>query len=301
MALLAAVCGCAVTGWGERPQAAESTTVATPSPKDAKNGKDAKKPADARELYLESLRQQAMQPSVNLVQEYYRQEKFYPGGSRNVVVSGFDYRTKDVRLEKSQVTVAGGKTWTAWATWCRGKEEWFWAGEGDWEMRSSTRCPSLPSQVWLNDGLGVGGLTEKQADIFVGQLGNYQGLIKGRGMSVVKRDGKPYVRLEISVKPLRFGTGSAVGAGLYHDAFKYTELDSFTHPYSLLANGGSAVDIIRYIDPETRLPVYSEMLETGKGTWTMHRVVYEFGSPVGKSTLPARPGITRLTWQPEGI
>ncbi|WP_406316801.1 hypothetical protein OHA77_06325 [Streptosporangium sp. NBC_01639] len=299
LALLATVCGCAVTGWGERPPAAESTTVATPSPKEAQQ--PTRQPANPRDLYLESLRQQALQPTVNLVQEYYRQEKFYPGGSRSVVVSGVDYRTKNVRMENSQVTVAGGKTWTAWTTWCRGKEEWFWTGEGDWEKRSSTRCPSLPSQVWLNDGLGVGGLTKEQADIFVGQLGSYQGLINGRGMSVVKRNGKPYVRLEISVKPLQLGGGLAVGAGLYHDAFKYTELDSLTHPYALLANGGSALDIVRYIDPETRLPVYSEILETGKDTWRMHRVVYEFGRPVGKSSaLPAKPGITRLTWRPEG-
>ncbi|WP_329084322.1 MULTISPECIES: hypothetical protein [unclassified Streptosporangium] len=297
VALLTAVCGCAATGRGERPQAAESTTVATPSPKEAQ------KPADSRTLYLESLRQQALQPSVNLVQEYYWQKKFYPGGSRSVVVSGVDYRTKDVRLENSQVTVAGGRTWTAWATWCRGKsEEWFWTGEGDWEMKSSTRCPSLPSQVWLNDGLGVGGLTKEQADVFVGQLDSYQGLISGRGMSVVKRNGKPYMRLEISVKPQRFGSGRPVGAGMYLDAFKYVELDALIHPYGLLPSVRSAMDIVRYIDPETRLPVYSEMLETDKdtGRWRMHRVVYEFGGPVGESApLPATPGITRLTWRPE--
>ncbi|GAA2386377.1 hypothetical protein GCM10010404_49120 [Nonomuraea africana] len=303
MALLgAAVCGCAVTDWAVRQRLGEAAPVATATPAPtAKDAKDAELPADARELYLESLRQQALQPTVHLVHEYYRQKKFYPGGSRSVVVSRFDYGTKAVHLENSQVTVAGGKTWTAWSTWCLdGSEDWFWTREVGWSLRSSSGCPSLPSQAWLNDGLGVGGLTEEQADVFVGKLREWTGLITARGMSVVKRDGKPYVRLEIRVRPVRFGGGRPVGAGLYHDAFKHTELDGIAHPYGLLAGGGSAMDIVRYIDPETRLPVYSETRETGSGAWRMHRVEYEFGRPVGESARPAKPGIARLRWQPEG-
>ncbi|GAA2087569.1 hypothetical protein GCM10009780_29030 [Actinomadura alba] len=297
MALLAAVCGCAVTGSGERPKAAETTDATEPS------AKGAKEPIDARELYLESLKQQALQPSINLVHEYYRQEKFYPEGSRDVVVSGFDYRTKNVRLERSQVIVADGKTSTAWGTWCLGRsEDWFYSSgvRRPWEKRSTT-CPSLTDQTWLNDGLGVGGLTAQQADAFVGYLGDLKGFINAGGMSSVTRNGKPYVRLEIKVKPVKLaGGGRPVGADLYQDAFKYTELDSLTHPYGYLASGGSALDIVRYIDPETRLPVYSETLETGGGVWKMHRVEYEFGRPVTKSTLPAaEPPIARLTWQPE--
>ncbi|MFC4008046.1 hypothetical protein ACFOY2_12500 [Nonomuraea purpurea] len=295
MALLAAVCGCAGIGWNERPQAVETPAATATSPKVTKD------PADARELYLESLRQQALQPSLNLVQEYYRQKGSYPGGSRTVVVSGFDYGTKDVRLEKTEVIVADGKTWTAGATWCiDGSKDWSWNRYRGWTLRSSLQCPSLPSQAWLNDGLGVGGLTEKQADTFVGELAGIEGLITAGRMSNVKRDGKSYVRLEIQVKPQQLGGGGMpVGAGLYLDAFKYTELDAITHPYGLLAGGRSAMDIVRYIDPETRLPVYSETLETGEGTWAMHRVEYEFGSPVGKSVRPTKPSIAQLAWQPE--
>ncbi|MFE3455060.1 hypothetical protein ACFXJ8_39665 [Nonomuraea sp. NPDC059194] len=304
-ALLMAACGCAVTGWGERPQAAETTTTAAPSPEETedaqatKDATDAKKPTDARDLYLESLRRQALQPTITTVQEYYRQEKFYPGGSRMVVVAGFDYRTKDVRLEKSQVIVTGRKTRTSYAVWClNGSEEWLWS-LGDWTKRSG-QCPSLPSQAWLNDGLGVGGLTEEQAGIFVGKLDEWKGLIRARGMRLVNRGGKRYVRLEVRVEPLAFGGGSPVGAGLFHDAFKHTGLDSLAHPYGLLASGRSGMDIVRYIDPVTRLPVYSEVLETGHGEWKMHRVEYAFGRPVGRSTLPTKPGIARLKWQPEG-
>ncbi|WP_329251024.1 hypothetical protein OG417_06260 [Actinoallomurus sp. NBC_01490] len=94
-----------------------------------------------------------------------------------------------------------GKTEVAWATWCQGKSEnWFWSGVGHWRL-TENQCPTLPDQAWVNDGLGVGGLTQKQADTSVGQLAGYEGLINARGKSVVDRAGKQYVRLEITTSP----------------------------------------------------------------------------------------------------
>ncbi|KAB2385954.1 hypothetical protein [Actinomadura montaniterrae] len=297
LTLLAGACGCGVINGragdrGERPQASDTAAAAN-------NGAAAAAGGDARELYLDSLRRQALQPSVNLVQEYYSTKEAYPGGRREAVASGIDYRTKNVRMEKSEVIVADGRPTVAWASWCPSRSQyWFFSGVGRWSLKGD-QCPSLADQAWLNDGLGVGGLTQQQADIFVQQLSGYQGLISARGKSIVERAGKQYVRLEIAVTPHVYGGGDPIGAGMYLDAFKYTELDATTHPYGLLAAGVSALDIVRYIDPQTRLPVYSETVETGDGEWHMHRVEYSFGGPVQSRPRPSRPGIPTMTWQPE--
>ncbi|WP_329250452.1 hypothetical protein OG417_05080 [Actinoallomurus sp. NBC_01490] len=297
--LLASVCSCGVTD-GKVSARKEGRQAATSSATATKDGSGATATADARELYLDSLRQQALQPSVSLVHEYYSQQKAYPGGSREAVVSGFDYRTKDVRLEQSHVVVADGKTEVAWATWCQGKSQnWFWSGPGHWSL-TENQCPTLTDQAWVNDGLGVGGLTEKQADTFVSQLAGYEGLINARGKILVNRAGKQYIRLEIKVTPHSYNSGSSIGAGWYLNAFKYTELDANTHPYGLLGAESPALDIVRYIDPKTLLPVYSETQDTYGDRWHMHRVEYSFGGPVNSRPRPANPtDIPQMTWQSE--
>ncbi|MEU9021765.1 hypothetical protein [Actinomadura sp. NPDC048394] len=298
--LLAVICGCGVIHGKAGDQEGGSRPAGnSPSARVNANGAPAIATTDARGLYLDSLRRQALQPSINLVQEYYLERQAYPGGSREAVISGVDYRTKDVRLEKSEVTVENGKASVAWANWCQGRyQDWFWSSVGRWTQESD-RCPSLTDQIWLNDGLGVGGLTPEQADIFVGHLADCKGLINARGKSMVERAGKQYVRLEIQVTPQVVGSGDPIGAGMYLDAFKYTELKADTHPYNLIGREVDALRIVRYIDPQTRLPVYSETQASGDGKWTMHRVEYSFDGPVQSRPRPARVGIPQMTWQPE--
>lgn len=288
---LAAVGGCGLVGG--QSDGDQGLKVVTSSPTKA-----ATPEGDARALYLESMRRQAMQPSINLVHEYYSAPQSYPGGTRESVVSGVDYRSKDVRLEKNQLIVAHGKTTLEWTTWCQDKSAmWFYSGPGHWSQ-TADKCPEGPYAAWLNDGLGVGGLTKDQADVFVKQLGDYKGLITARGKSMVTRNGKEYLRLVIKVTPHSYGGTSPAGADMYMDALKWTEIDLEAQPYFLLPDAAAAMDIVRYVDPETMLPVYSETVEKSDD-WHLHRVEYSFGGPVKGRPRPTTPTIAQLTWKPE--
>ncbi|NUR93283.1 MAG: hypothetical protein HOY71_55185 [Nonomuraea sp.] len=273
--------------------------AATPPP--AAKPEPAKTPTsaplgDARQIYLESMKRQAMQQQVSTLQEYYRAADGYPGGTRYAVDSAFDYRTKQARLERVQVT---GASRVAWATRCDGPEEKFWSSkESGWETKYSDGCPTVLGATWINDGLGTGGLSEEQATTFSGKLGDYKGLIAGRSVRKVEKYGKPYLRLEVTVTPRRFGSDLKIGVGMYLDAFKWTDVEALKHPYGLLGGGQEGLRIVRYVDPGTLLPAYAEMTETPR--WRMHRVQYSFGGPVERSTLPAVPGVPRLSWEPEG-
>ncbi|WP_344882721.1 hypothetical protein [Nonomuraea antimicrobica] len=301
-----AVLGCVLLAGSTACAALRPPPAASPSPPAAETQPDTgtapsePEPTpdqDPRSVFLESLRRQAVQPVIATVQEHYNRKDFYPGGSRQVVVSAFDYRSKAIKLEETKVTESGGRSWVSWATRCADGTERFWTDPKEpWEDRGS-KCPSLIDPVWINDGLGIGGLTEEQAGIMVDTLAEYKGLIRGDALTTVQRDGKPYLRLDVTVRQIELPGGSEVGAALFGDAVKTADVDVATHPYGWLG-GDPALKIVRLVDPDTLLPVYSQLEETAPG-WAMRRVQYAFDGPVGTSDLPKVPEIARLTWEPE--
>lgn len=303
VALVAGVCGCGMIGGNTSDEGGRSHTSHSTGGDGSKNGTAVAANTDPLKLYLDSLRQQALQPSINLVHEYYRSREAYPEGSYRAVVAGFDYRTKNVRFEDSELRLKDGKITLGWTTWCQGKSQlWFRSSVGHWSLKGD-QCPSLTSQVWVNDGMGVGGLTPEQADLFITRLTSYKGLINATEKSIVERFGKKYVRLEVTVTPHQYGPSDdsfTMGANAFMDAVKNTDIDLATHPYDLLPSGDAALHIVRYIDPQTLLPVYSETQETLEDEWKMHRVEYSFGGPVQARPRPATPEIARMTWPREG-
>lgn len=289
--VLAAVGGCGLIGGKDEVRTGRQVVTSSPTTVARPEG-------DARKLYLESMRQQALQPSVNLVHEYYWNRQMYPGGGYVATVSGIDYRSKAVRLEKTDVDLENGKKTVGSVIWCQDKTAmWFGSSVGRWSQ-IAPKCPDSAYAAWMNDGVGIGGLTKEQADIFVKQLGDYKGLITGLGKSIVTRNGKQYLRLTIKVTPHSYGGMSPAGADMYMDAVKWTEIDLETHPYFLLPDPDAAMDIVRYVDPETMLPVYSETVESADD-WHLHRVEYSFGDPVKGRPRPTTPTIPQLTWKPE--
>jgi hypothetical protein len=289
--LLAGSTACAALRPAPAQPSAQPSAQAQPST-------EAEPSKDPKSVFLESLRRQATQPVIATVQEHYQREHSYPGGSRKVVVSAFDYRSKAIKLEESEVMVADGRSRVARATRCAGGTERFWTDlDRRWEDRGS-KCPSPIDPLWINDGIGIGGLTKEQAGALVKTLDGYQGLIHGDSLTTVERNGKPYLRLDVTVRHMEFTDGTRAGTTMFGDAVKSIDVDVAGHPYGWLG-GDPGLKIVRMVDPGTLLPVYTQMEETETG-WAMHRVQYDFeGGPVGTSDLPKNPEIARMTWEPE--
>ncbi|HJQ09008.1 MAG TPA: hypothetical protein VJ836_06015 [Candidatus Saccharimonadales bacterium] len=154
-------------------------------------------------------------------------------------------------------------------------------------------CMPQLRNLAINDGLNTGGLTKEQSQTFVKELQKRKGLITVQHVKQAEHKGKRYLRYSVDIKPIPFkdpATGRTFydGATYLEWAFDETGLDEEKHPYTVVGASANGIHLEYYVDPKTRLPVYSEAHplpgkdSEGKdkpiSTYYRHRITYQFGS-----------------------
>jgi hypothetical protein len=157
---------------------------------------------------------------------------------------------------------------------------------------------------YITDSLNTGGLTPAQAQAFVGYLRQQAGLITVKNLELTQHNGKQYLHFSVTLTPIHV-KDTNYGAQWLMFAFKKTGLSPSAWPYVYRGTGGSGFAIEYYVDPATKLPVYSEILTTaGKDSqgndvtdldYTLARVQYTFGTATfDASSANAAP--LKLDW-----
>jgi hypothetical protein len=214
--------------------------------------------------YITSAVQQ--QKSIILSENKYGTSPTDAEESRDLYKVGFDYQTKKIVFAHDDAydaqDVAQDRCYDGNAArHATQKSDWY-VGPIDAE----NPC-NLGEHVnyYISDGVTPGGLSEAQAQAYVGYLRKQDGLIVVKDLQLASHNGKQYLHFSVDLNAIRPG-------GSYGDlyfggqwlmwAFKETKLDPAAHPFEYRIRGGDGMHIEYYVDPTTKLPVYSEMKST---------------------------------------
>ncbi len=203
---------------------------------------------------------------------------------------GFNYDTKQFSYQRASASITGSSTPDL--NRCMGSQEYYYlssfADHGWQKSDDSSDCTvKLLPLEGLNDGLNAGGLTSAQAQTFVRSLRAEVGLVAVKGLKLVTRQGRPLLRFDVTVKPIKTGWGY-LSLQNFMWAFKDTGADPATLPYSYLGSGGDGLHLSHYVDPSTQLPVYAQIAttpplddqgkpEAGEPSYDYYHVEYAFG------------------------
>lgn len=125
-----------------------------------------------------------------------------------------------------------------------------------WDAASdSTDCQLQTVAMHLNDGVNTGGLSDAQANTFLGKLKS-EGVVKVNGLSLATNKGKQYVKIDLNIVPQKAGD-AYFGMQNLMNAFLATGLNASKHPYTFFGSGTEGAHIAYYFDPTSQLPVYS--------------------------------------------
>jgi hypothetical protein len=171
---------------------------------------------------------------------------------------------------------------------------------------SSSPCLFTKLGTSVNDGFNTGGLTEAQAEAFVSNLRAQAGLMKVNSLMLDNHNGKKYLHFSVELQPIYAKSYGYLGAQWLMWSFKKTGIDPEKHPYLYAGAGGDGLNLEYYVDPATKLPVYSELTtlpakddSTGKEipivNYYKDRTQYEFGSSTFDAS-PANGADIALTW-----
>jgi len=157
-----------------------------------------------------------------------------------------------------------------------------------WQLlnRDSSLCTLGPfgSGPYINDGLNTGGLTESQAKTFIDYVRAQKGITDVAKIVVYQKNGKNYLHYTLNINPVSIGDNTYRSVGAFASGFDATGLDYGKHAYGILGSDGNTIHFDYYVDPDTKLPVYSESkFEAGPGqdpsvTEDAHRTTYQFGT-----------------------
>ncbi|WP_433290915.1 hypothetical protein ACQPZQ_00650 [Pseudonocardia sp. CA-142604] len=191
---------------------------------------------------------------------------YMTGGDYRAAVSdgGIDFRTNDFayhELDGFNTICEGGEIYlldTIDATWSEVDRSCAISTDGVFGNASST----LQIIGTVSDGVLTAGLTPDEATAFVGAIHteypDYLGVGK---LSLVERDGRQYVRTPFVLRSLdRDGNQD----GMMRLIWSFREIGARWKSHVLMpGNAGVAtnqVEAVYYVDPKTRLPVYTESL-----------------------------------------
>lgn len=255
---------------------------------------------DKRAMFFAYFKNAAMQTKITTTKSLVTQ-----GADRNDYSRvGYDYETKEFTQSLDWVRPETGKIIER--TRCvKGREHFLTVRKWDVmpEGQHTRRCdPNVHSEK-LNDGLNTGGLTSKQADVFVQTLRDTPGLIDVTALKLVEHKGKQYLHFSVDLNAVKGPSEQiTIGAGWLMLALRDTGIDvGESHLYAYVGELTSPIHFEYYVDPSAKLPAYTEITpyyRDGKGGYTqpsVFKVQYEFGT----STFNADPSNmepVRLTW-----
>lgn len=220
--------------------------------------------------------------------------------------STFNYKTKALAQETQDPThdydmrCVNGKNYT-----------YDYINGMGWQAASDTSASCTDPNSYnsdINDGINSGGMTAAQAQTFVGTIAGASGLISVDSMSYVTHDNAPYIRLAVTVHPVKLADGTYQGMGVIIGAFEKTGLNADTWPYEAAGTLATGAQLIYYVNPATQLPAYSQIgltyyIDSGKqylnDTYTFQDTQYSFGGSVQPLSLTGAPAQLKLAWPEE--
>lgn len=216
---------------------------------------------DPAALFYASFKKTVTQPVMHTTQEtYYDREELRKRTPSRIWETGFDYRTKQWRM------ASGPPDPDAVLAVCvDGKHHLYNPTRERWSAHPSRddECEVGRAYQYITDGISAGGLTEAQADRWIRELRTeYKGLIKPARPVMAEVKGRQYIRQVVDFKPVKRIDDRYYGSQLLMWSFRTTGLNPQTHPYEHLGESGSGFHVIYYLDPESLLPVYSEIEQT---------------------------------------
>jgi hypothetical protein len=137
-----------------------------------------------------------------------------------------------------------------------GEQEYQWSEYSNrWEFESRNPCGLRSGS---GEGLAPGGLNEQQADAYIRWVrSEYGDPISVERASLVEHQGKAYIRLPVTVRPVRHPYGYS-GMQLFLWGLHGIGVHPTSIPYSMhMGNTANGVRITYYVDPGTTLPAYS--------------------------------------------
>lgn len=234
----------------------------------------------------------AQQSKLAIVKDYYYEGAAGMAKSQHTAKrTGFDYTTKKIVQAVDQIDADGtrvryrcydGKEFVLFPTSSRG---WREKDGGD----KSVYCKLDSEAPDLNDGVNTGGLTAPQAETMIQYLRKQSGLVTVDKLALAEHQGKQYLRFDVELHPISVKKDKIyLGNQWLMWAFKETGLKPADHPYGYLGAGGNGLKIAYFVDPATKLPVYSEIgttpIKDSTGAdkpgsvYSFYRTQYSFGA-----------------------
>jgi hypothetical protein len=241
-------------------------------------------------------KQAAQQTQLTMTKEYYfANSPSEKPTSISYMRSGFDYSSK--KIVQAQEEDTRGLPARDHRRCYDGKEFYMsFSGTQGWRdtTSSKTLCDVSKADAAINDGINTGGLTAAQADTFIADIRKQSGLFTVKNLQLTEKNDKKYLHFTIALRPVASGKYDYMGNQWLMWAFKTTGLDPAAYPYGYVGAGGEGMDIEYYVDPTSKLPVYTEISTTpGKNSdgseapqasYSHYRVQYDFGKLPNVST-----------------
>jgi hypothetical protein len=268
---------------------------------------------DPEAIFKTMLHNQLTKPVHQTNKEYFRDEQsFTEGQTLGVYQHRIDYPGRKVTSGSDSFEDPERGGGVDIQNRCVGDKEYTsYSGKGDWKASElSNSCMPTIVKSAAGEGIVPGGLTDGQADDYI----RYLTTKFGNPFSVAKpelfdHDGKQYIKLPVTITPVRTSSGSYSGMQLFYWALKEAGIMPTDYPYSGAGSGASGFKITYYVDPATTLPAYAFMRETpaldrsgkpendGKGL-SVQRVQYEFPPQWQPYSLDDPKGLEpfRITW-----
>jgi hypothetical protein len=215
---------------------------------------------DAYFAYILNAVQQ--QKTIILSENTYGPNPTDPKESKDVYKVGFDYQTKKIVYAHDDAYDAAS---IAQDRCYDGNAARHATPTSDWYVNpidAENPC-NLGEHVnyYISDGVTPGGLSEAQAQAYVGYLRGQEGLVVVKDLQLADNQGKQYLHFSVDLNPIP-SNGLYFGGQWLMWAFKETKLDPATHPFEYRIRGGEGLHIEYYVDAVTKLPVYSQMKST---------------------------------------
>ncbi|PZG21217.1 hypothetical protein [Nonomuraea aridisoli] len=271
-------------------------------------------------LFWAMFRKQATQPVAHAKRLTYRDlDDFEAGMPDGIEESAHDYRSKqfshtalslrDGKVPDHLTRCVDGASYYVFLTLSEDRQDW------DSISKSDQTCERTYSPGRYSDGVNINGLTDEQADAFVGYLrdGAAKGLMRPGKPALAEHDGKQYVRLPVELKPVKmdghYWGGQVLIFALHEIGFDGKSIGE--HPYAYYGRGGGGFEITYLIDPKSLLPVYGEFRETpgmneetdrpdpmNTGDLSAYRIHYIWHGKVPKLNLKGKKPLT-FSWPDE--
>lgn len=275
----------------EEVPAVSSTPINTLSAKQVLTEEDLRA-LDSTNAFWAYFKQAAQQSVLTTTKEYYyANSPTAKPTSVTIKRTGFDYTTKKiVQAVDMPDDILNGRLKYR----CYDGKEYFLTpttsyGWREVEADDATYCNLDKESADINDGMNTGGLTAGQAESFIQTLRRQDGLVTVDSLQIAEKHGKQYLHFEVTLAPQPTNEENIyMGNQWWMWAFKKTGLDPSTQPYGYIGAGGEGMKITYYVDPATKLPVYSVVRTTplkdknGKDkpveNYAHYRTEYAFGS-----------------------